>query len=104
MRRWSRAGETCCSWRGMKWRLGRYSFPRDRKGRAVNEMFRRARIMRDMRERPQWAEWRTPRPSSNAKQFPPSPGGAFALEPALVPPNADGNARFHMEFLQNVLD
>jgi hypothetical protein len=26
-----------------------------------------------------------------------------ALEPALVPPNADGGARFPVEFLQNVL-
>ena len=42
-------------------------------------------------------------PRSNAKQFPPGPSGAFALEPALVPPNTDGNARFHMEFFQNVL-
>ena len=25
------------------------------------------------------------------------------MEPALVPPNADGNACFHMEFLQDVL-
>jgi hypothetical protein len=31
------------------------------------------------------------------------PSGTFALESTFVPPNADRDARFHMEFFQNVL-
>jgi hypothetical protein len=88
-----------------EWRLRScYSFSRERKDRAVNEVFMNARIMRDVREAPQWAEWRTPRPSSNANQIPRNSGRAIALGPTLVPPNADGDSRFHVEFLQNVLD
>jgi hypothetical protein len=37
------------------------------------------------------------------KQSSAVPSGTFALESTLVPPNADRDARFHMEFFQDVL-
>lgn len=40
--------------------------------------------------------------SSNANQSPTGPGGTFTLESALVPPDADGDTRFHLEFFQDV--
>ena len=62
-----------------------------------------ARIMRVLGNGSQWAEWRTPRPGSNWNWRPPCAGGISAVEPALVPPDANRDARFHVQFLQDVL-
>ena len=43
------------------------------------------------------------RPRFKRGASPPGPGGKLVLALALVPPNADRGARFHVEFLQNVL-
>jgi hypothetical protein len=89
---------------GIEWRLVVcYSFSRERRDRAVDEVFTNARIMRDVGSAPQWAKWRTRSPNSNANQPPPSPGGTFDPKPAFVPPNADSDSRLHVEFLQDVL-
>jgi hypothetical protein len=66
-------------------------------------MFTNARIMRDLGNAAQWAEWRTPSPNSNANQPPPSTGGTFGPEPAFVPPNANRDAGFGVELFQDVL-
>ena len=62
-----------------------------------------ARIMEDVRLAPQWAEWRTLR-ASLSKRFTSTGDGAVSIDPMLVPPNADGDARFHVQLLQNMLD
>lgn len=61
------------------------------------------RIMSDVRKGAQWAEWRMPCVGLSARYSSPGAGGLFAVEPLFVPPNADGNAGFHLQFLQNVL-
>jgi hypothetical protein len=40
---------------------------------------------------------------SNAHGFPATRLGAIAIDPMFVPPNADGDARFQMQFLQDML-
>jgi hypothetical protein len=61
------------------------------------------RIMRDVGKRWQWAEWRTPWPGSGASRFGVGEAGTVISEPVLVPPNADRDARFQVQFLQDML-
>jgi hypothetical protein len=70
----------------------------------LGEMFTGARIMRDEGKEPQWAKWRTPRLVRTRPGFSLGAAGSFAVEPALIPPNADCDPRFQMKFLQDVLN
>lgn len=59
--------------------------------------------MRDIRNCWQWAEWRMPRPGSKTARFAAVEVRSIAIDPVLVPPNADRDARFQVQFLQDML-
>jgi len=59
--------------------------------------------MRDIRNWRQWAKWRMPRPGLRTTRFTAGEVGSVAIDPVFVPPNADRDARFQVQFLQDML-
>ena len=62
-----------------------------------------ARIMRDVRKGRQWAEWRMRAVGLLPTRFRARRVETIAIPTVFIPPNADSDPRFQVQFLQNVL-